>query len=156
VPIARLWLLRLFIVSIARHNFTLLVALTTSRRLVFDKTNYRSRSHRAGSTPLSLSAKLQDSRTRRRAARLDTPGPQDQRVCPARWVSRRTRSARGILPENVCLAVTVEIAFMGRGAEDTILKTLPLQPAGRAGPNRPELRTLLLRYHITVRCVLPL
>ena len=38
MPIGILWLLRLFIVSIARHNFTLLVALTTSRRLAFDKT----------------------------------------------------------------------------------------------------------------------
>ena len=38
MPIDRLWLLRLFIVSIARHNFTLSRRLTTSRRLVFDKT----------------------------------------------------------------------------------------------------------------------
>src|SRR5438105_2370780 len=45
---------------------------------------------------------------------------------------------------------------MAGGAEDTVLKTLPLQPAGRAGLNRPELRTLLLRYHIPVCRVLEL
>ena len=33
---------------------------------------------------------------------------------------------------------------------------MTLQPAGRVGPNRPELRTLLLRYHIAVCRVLPL
>jgi len=34
--------------------------------------------------------------------------------------------------------------FMARGAEDTVLKTLPLQPAGRGGPNRPELRDVII------------
>ena len=34
MPIENLWLLRLIIVSIARHNFTLPVAVTTLRRLV--------------------------------------------------------------------------------------------------------------------------
>ena len=33
---------------------------------------------------------------------------------------------------------------------------MTLQPAGRVGPNRPELKTLLLRYHIAVCRVLPL
>src|SRR6266576_5068821 len=72
------------------------------------------------------------------------------------FMSQRARDPEGFCQRTSALPSPLKSLFMARGAEDTILKTLPLQPAGRAGPYRPELRTLLLRYHITVCRVLPL
>jgi hypothetical protein len=72
------------------------------------------------------------------------------------FMSQRAREPEAFCQTTSALPSPLKSLSVARGAEDTILKTLPLQPAGRAGPNRPELRTLLLRYHITVRCVLPL
>src|SRR5437868_6409933 len=91
----------------------------------------------------------------------DLPGGRHrwQEDAAAKVVSFMSQRAR--VPEVFCqrtsaLPSPLKSLFMARGAEDTVLKTLTLQPAGRAGPNRPELRTLLLRYHIAVCRVLPL
>src|SRR2546421_649960 len=72
------------------------------------------------------------------------------------FMSQRAREPEVFCQRTSALPSPLKSLFMARGAEDTILKTLPLQPAGRAGPYRPELRTLLLRYHITVCRVLQL
>ena len=72
------------------------------------------------------------------------------------FMSQRAREPEVFCQRTSALPSPLKSLFMARGAEDTILKTLPLQPAGRAGPYRPELRTLLLRYHIAVCRVLEL
>jgi len=72
------------------------------------------------------------------------------------FMSQRAREPEVFCQRTSALPSPLKSFFMARGAEDTILKTLPLQPVGRAGPNRPELRMLLLRYHIAVCRVLEL
>src|SRR6266403_2215997 len=94
----RLWLLRLFIVSIARHNFTLLVALTTSRRLVFDKSIT---DHTAPALLHFLSQQLKDSRTRRRTARLE--------ASPFGCEMLETKTL--LLPSGVNLRITPSLAL---------------------------------------------
>ena len=72
------------------------------------------------------------------------------------FMSQRAREPEVFCQRTSALPSPLKSLFMARGAEDTILKTLPLQPAGRVGPYRPPVRTLLLRYHIAVRRVLEL
>src|SRR5438874_13190403 len=72
------------------------------------------------------------------------------------FMSQRAREPEVFCLRTSALPSPLKSLFMAGGAEDTVLKTLILQPAGRAGPNRPELRTLSLRYHIAVCRVLEL
>src|SRR6478609_3913324 len=50
------------------------------------------------------------------------------------FTSQRAREPEVFCQRTSALPSPLKSLFMARGAEDTILKTLPLQPAGRAGP----------------------